>query len=85
MATEKPPLGRTMRAAHSAARTIPNTEIVKAGELVEARFARGVAPSAAARKVLALLIHKAAEMLGGLDRTAFASVISAGRTTGTIG
>jgi hypothetical protein len=57
---DKPALGRTMRAAHSAARTIPNTEIVKAGELVEARFARGVAPSMAARKILALLIQKAA-------------------------
>jgi hypothetical protein len=60
MATEKTPLGRTMRAAHSAAQTIPNTEIVKAGELVEARFSKGDGPSAAARKVLALLIHKAA-------------------------
>lgn len=60
MAREKPPVGRTMKAAHSAARAIPNTEIIKAGELVEARFAKGVAPSAAARKVLALLIHKAA-------------------------
>jgi len=49
-----------MKAAHSAARTIPNNEIVKAGELVEARFAKGVAPSASARKVLALLFHKAA-------------------------
>jgi hypothetical protein len=27
-----------MKAAHQAARTIPDTEIVKAGELVEARF-----------------------------------------------
>ena len=58
MVTEKPPVGRTMKAAHSAGRTIPNTEIVKAGELVEARFAKGVAPTAAARKVLALLIQK---------------------------
>lgn len=49
-----------MKAAHLAARSIPQTEIVKAGELVEARFARGVAPSAAARKVLALLIQQAA-------------------------
>jgi Initiator Replication protein len=54
------PVGRTMKAAHLAARTIPNDEIVKAGELVEARFARGVAPSAAARKVMALLFHQAA-------------------------
>src|SRR5215212_7360737 len=57
---ELPPVGRTMKAAHLAGRTIPNTEIVKAGELVEARFARGIAPSAVARKVLALLIQKAA-------------------------
>jgi len=49
-----------MRAAHQAARTLPNTEVVKAGELVEARFARGVSPSAAARKMLALLIQTAA-------------------------
>ena len=49
-----------MKAAHAASRTTPYVEIVKAGELVEARFAKGVAPSAAARKVLALLIHKAA-------------------------
>jgi Initiator Rep protein, WH2 len=49
-----------MKAAHQAARTIPDTEIVKAGELVEARFARGASPSASARKVLALLIQQAA-------------------------
>ncbi len=49
-----------MRAAHLAARTLPNTEVVKAGELVEARFARGASPSAAARKMLALLIQQAA-------------------------
>ena len=54
------PVGRTMRAAHQAARTLPNTEVVKAGELVEARFAKGASPSAAARKMLALLIQKAA-------------------------
>jgi hypothetical protein len=57
---DSPPVGRTLKAAHLAGRTIPNDEIVKAGELVEARFARGIAPSASARKVLALLIHKAA-------------------------
>jgi Initiator Replication protein len=57
---DSPPIGRTMKAAHQAARTIPDTEIVKAGELVEARFARGASPSAPARKVLALLIQKAA-------------------------
>jgi len=49
-----------MRAAHQAARTLPNTEVVKAGELVEARFAKGSSPSAAARKMLALLIQTAA-------------------------
>jgi len=54
------PVGRTLKAAHQAARTLPDTEIVKAGELVEARFARGASPSAPARKVLALLIQKAA-------------------------
>jgi hypothetical protein len=57
---EKLPVGRTMRAAHLASRTLPNTEIVKAGELIEARFARGSSPSAAARKMLALLIQHAA-------------------------
>jgi hypothetical protein len=55
-----PPVGRTLRAAHLAAQCVPNTEIVKAGELVEARFARGASPSAAARKTLALLIQAAA-------------------------
>lgn len=59
-ATEELPVGRTMRAAHQAGRTLPNTEVVKAGELVEARFAKGASPSAAARKMLALLIQKAA-------------------------
>jgi len=49
-----------MRAAHQAARTLPSDEIVKAGELVEARFAKGSSPSAAARKALALLIQAAA-------------------------
>lgn len=49
-----------MRAAHQAARTTPATEIVKSGELVEARYAKGISPSAAARKVLALLIQAAA-------------------------
>ena len=55
-----PTIGRTMKAAHQAARSIPDTEIIKAGELVEARFARGASPSAPARKVLALLIQQAA-------------------------
>ena len=53
--------GRTHNEGRSlAAKTVPCDEIVKAGELVEARFARGAAPSGAARKVLALLIHQAA-------------------------
>jgi hypothetical protein len=59
-APDSPPVGRTMKAAHLAGRTLPADEIVKAGELVEARFARGSSPSNAARKVLALLLQKAA-------------------------
>ena len=51
-------LGRTMKAAHQVAQT--GRSIVKAGELVEARFGNGVSPSLAARKTLALLIAKAA-------------------------
>jgi len=39
---------------------MPADEIVKPGELVEARFVKGSAPSAAARKTLALLIQAAA-------------------------
>lgn len=54
------PVGRTMKAAHVAARTTGDPEIVKAAELVEAVFVRGVSPSAAARKMLALLIQAAA-------------------------
>lgn len=53
-------LGRTMRAAHLAAKEFRGREIIKAGELIEARFAGGATPSLAARKVLALLIGKAA-------------------------
>jgi len=53
-------IGRTMRAAYTAERDFGGKEIVKAGELVEASFAGGSAPSLAARKVLALLIGKAA-------------------------
>jgi hypothetical protein len=60
LSAEDLPVGRTMRAAHLAARTLPNTEVVKAGELVEARFAKGSSPSAAARKMFALLIQQAA-------------------------
>ena len=47
-----------MKAAHMA-RSEGRRVIIKAGELIEARFARGVSPSLAARKVLALLIEKA--------------------------
>ncbi len=54
------PFGRTMKAAHQAGITLPADEVVKAGELVQASFARGAAPSAAARKVFALLIQAAA-------------------------
>lgn len=60
LSADELPVGRTMRAAHLAARTLPNDEVIKAGELVEARFARGSSPSAAARKMLALLIQHAA-------------------------
>jgi hypothetical protein len=49
-----------MKAAHNAARDFEGREIVKAGELITASFAKGSAPSLAARKVLALLIGKAA-------------------------
>jgi hypothetical protein len=54
------PIGRTMKAAYQAAQAFRDPEIVKARELVEARFARGASPSAPARKVLALLIQSAA-------------------------
>jgi len=56
--TEK--VGRTMKAAHNAARDFEGEEIVKAGELIVASFAKGSSPSLAARKNLALLIGKAA-------------------------
>src|SRR5664279_1558319 len=59
-ASESLPVRRTLKAAHQAAQSTPNTEIVKAGELVEASFARGASPSAPARKVLALMIQAAA-------------------------
>lgn len=52
------PFGRTMLAAHRA-----NVEgrkvVIKPGEFIEAKFARGASPSLSARKVLALLIAKA--------------------------
>ena len=43
-----------------AAQALPNTEVVKARELVEASFARGSAPTASARKAIALMLQKAA-------------------------
>lgn len=52
-------IGRTLKAAFLTGQEIPDRRIIKAGELVEAKFARGSAPSAAARKVLALLIQSA--------------------------
>src|SRR4051812_29387846 len=56
-----PPVGRTMRAAHARQHEHGQGEgAVKAGELVEAAFADGASPSAAARKVFVLLLAKAA-------------------------
>jgi hypothetical protein len=56
-----PPFGRTMRAAHVRQHEHGQGHgAVKAGELVEAAFADGVSPSAAARKVFVLLLAKAA-------------------------
>jgi hypothetical protein len=49
-----------MKVAHAVARDFEGREIVKASELITASFAKGSAPSLAARKVLALLIGKAA-------------------------
>ena len=43
-----------------ASQAVPNTEVVKARELVEASFARGSAPTASARKTIALMLQKAA-------------------------
>jgi len=62
MKRQAPPtedVGRTLKAAFLTGQEIPENRIIKAGELVEAKFARGSAPSAAARKVLALLIQAA--------------------------
>lgn len=58
--SNKKPVGRTMRAAHMAAQAVPNSEVVKARELVEASFARGSSPTASARKTIALMLQKAA-------------------------
>lgn len=55
------PVGRTMRAAHARQHEHGQGEgAVKAGELVEAAFADGASPSAAARKIFVLLLAKAA-------------------------
>ena len=43
-----------------ASQAMPDTEVVKARELVEASFARGSAPTASARKTIALMLQKAA-------------------------
>ena len=60
--SEKPklPIGRTMRAAHEARANWEGDEIVKAKELIEVRYAKGQSLSLASRKVLNLLIGKAA-------------------------
>jgi hypothetical protein len=55
------PIGRTMRAAHVRPQEHGGGEgMVKAGELVEATYPEGATLSAAARKVLVLLLAKAA-------------------------
>ena len=56
---DEPEVGRTLRAAHQAKRE-GSRVIIKPGELIEARYGRGVSPSLSARKILALLIAKAA-------------------------
>src|SRR3546814_9733293 len=53
------PICRTMKAA-STISVRDGHAIVKAGEVIEARFGAGTSPSLAARKTLALLIAKAA-------------------------
>lgn len=55
-----PIFGKTMRVAHEAAQAHEGREIVKAGELVEITFRKGVSPSLAARRTLSLLVGKAA-------------------------
>lgn len=52
------PIGRTLKAAHRAERE-GRRVVIKPGELIEAKFARGISPTLSARKVLALLIAKA--------------------------
>jgi hypothetical protein len=62
MPEKKPnlPIGRTMRVAHEARANFEGDEIVKAKELIEVRYAKGQSLSLPARKVLNLLIGKAA-------------------------
>ncbi|WP_086740787.1 replication initiation protein [Erythrobacter colymbi] len=60
-------LGRTARAAHRAERE-GGRHIIKPGELADARYAKGSAPSLAARKVLALMIGKAGGDAGQVGR-----------------
>lgn len=56
-----PPVGRTMRAAHVRPQEHGGGEgMVKAGELVEATYPEGATLSSTARKVLVLLLAKAA-------------------------
>lgn len=54
-----PKIGRTMRAAHKAAKDDAG-QVVKAGELIQAHFPKGVSPSLTARRVLALMMGAAA-------------------------
>ncbi|MGC2857811.1 hypothetical protein ACM64Y_20290, partial [Novispirillum sp. DQ9] len=56
----EPAVGRTMKAAQKAADNWRGSEIVKAGELVEAHFPKGASPSLTARRVLALMMGAAA-------------------------
>lgn len=63
----EPELGRTSRAAHRATQE-GGRVIIKPGELIEARYAKGLSPSLAARKVLALLIAKAGGEAGEAGR-----------------
>lgn len=65
---DEPELGRTVRAAFRASRE-GNRVIIKPGELIEARYAKGLSPSLPARKVLALLIAKAGGDAGAAGRT----------------
>jgi plasmid replication initiation protein len=62
MPEKKPnlPVGRTMRVAHEVRANFEGDEIVKAKELIEVRYAKGQSLSLPARKVLNLLIGKAA-------------------------